>query len=147
LKKTMKIQTGNAHDAETHGTGWFLGFSDWTLNDPSGLLHVPKHEALTGLCAKWYDHPSGDDNGDSKPVSEGRTISILVSKGSAFRIEFSPTPDFLPEEVQTVLLERHGDFAAWGEGLYHRWHCLSQSTVLTLRWNPATAATSEETSS
>lgn len=142
----MKIQTGNAHDAETNGTGWFLGFSDWTLNDPSGLLHIPKHETLTGLCVKWYDHPSGDDSGNSKPVSEGRTISLLVSEGSAFRIEFSPSPDFSPEEVQTVLLERHGDFAIWGEGLYHRWHCLSRATVLTIRWNPATAATNDETS-
>ncbi|ACH39489.1 hypothetical protein Gbem_2481 [Citrifermentans bemidjiense Bem] len=143
----MKIRTGNAYDAETHGTGWFLGFSDWTLNDPSGLLHVPKGEALTGLCAKWYDHPSGDESGNSKPVSEGRTVSILVSADSAFRIEFSPSPDFPSEEVQSVLLKRHGDFAAWGEGLYHRWHCLSRATVLTIRWTPTTAAAKDETSS
>ncbi|WP_026840375.1 hypothetical protein [Citrifermentans bremense] len=142
----MKVQTGNACDAETNGTGWFLGFSDWTLNDPSGLLHVPKGEALTGLCAKWYDHPSGDDSGGSKPVSEGRTISILVSEGSAFRIQFSPSPGFPPAETHTVLLERPGAFAAWGEGVYHRWHCLSRATIFTIRWTPATAAAKDETS-
>lgn len=81
LHETMKIETGNAHEAETKGTGWFVGFSDWTRKEGSALLH-----------------------------------------------------------------ERHGDFAAWGEGLYHRWHCLSRATVLTIRWNPATAATNDETS-
>ncbi|GAW66036.1 signal peptidase i [Geoanaerobacter pelophilus] len=146
LNETMKIETGNAHDAETKGTGWFVGFSDWTRKEGSALLHVPKGDALTALCVKWYDHPSGDDSGNLKPVSEGRSLSILVSEDSAFRIEFSPTPDFLSGEVQTVLLERHGDFAAWGEGLYHRWHCLSRATVLTIRWNPATAAAKDETS-
>lgn len=128
----MKIVVGNAGEAETAGTGWFLGFGDWTTD----LLHVPKGEALSGLCVKWYDHPDGDDSGDSKPVSEGRSISILVSDRSAFRIEFSESPDFPPDATQCVLLQQRGDYAAWGEGLWHRWHCLSRSTVLTIRWLP-----------
>lgn len=130
----MNITVGNAHDAETNGTGWFAGFSDWTLSEHSDLLHIPKDQVLSGLCLKWYNHPSGDDSGDSKPVSEGTTISVLVSDDSAFRIEFSESADFDPGQTESVLLQRHGDYAAWGDGLFHRWHCLSRSTILTVRW-------------
>ena len=128
----MDYFAGNAYDAETRGTGWFVGFSDWTRNAASGLLHVPKEQALSGLCIKWYDHPGGDDSGD-KPISEGRTISILVSSGSEFRIDFCESAAF-DAEVETVVLKRHGDFVAWGAGLHHRWHCVARSTILTVRW-------------
>lgn len=130
----MKITAGNAHEAETNGTGWFIGFSDWTRTGDNGLLHVPKDQALSGLCMKWFDHPAGDESGNSKPVSTGRTVSILVSSDSMFRIEFCQSPEFEPGAVETFLLQRHGDFVAWGEGCYHRWHCESRSTILTLRW-------------
>ncbi|NML15655.1 hypothetical protein [Azohydromonas caseinilytica] len=133
----MDLITGNAYDTDTRGTGWFLGFSDWTRHGPGELLHVPRQQALSGLCAKWFDHPAGHDSGDAKPVSEGRTVSILVSEGSAFRIEFSGRADFPEDTTEVVLLRRPGDFAAWGAGLYHRWHCLERSTVMSLRWNPA----------
>lgn len=132
----MDLSTGNAHDANTQGTGWFIGFSEWTRQPGSDLLHVPRDQPLSGLCVKCYDHPAGHDSGPGKPVSEGRTVSLLVSEGSRFRIEFCETPDFASSPVRTVLLQRHGDFAAWGEGLYHRWHCEAASTVLTLRWSP-----------
>ena len=130
----MNITVGNAHEAETNGTGWFIGFSAWTRTGGSDLLHVPKDQLLSGLSVKWFEHPSGDESG-SKPVSEGRTVSILASSNSAFRIEFSASPEFAPGEVKTVLLQRHGDYAAWGEGLHHRWYCESQATIITLRWN------------
>ena len=132
----MNVIVGNAQDAHTQGTGWFLGFSPWTRHAQSDLLHVPQQQQLAGLCVKWYDHPSGDDSGNAKPVSEGRTISILVSSDAAFRIEFCESPSFDADQVKTAILTRHGDFAAWGEGLFHRWHCLSRSTILTLRWSP-----------
>ena len=133
----MEVMTGNAYDTDTRGTGWLIGFSDWTRQGPGELLHVPREQALSGLCVKWFDHPDGHDGGDGKPVSEGRTVSILVSAGSVFRIEVSESPDFPPAATRAVLLQRPGDFAAWGAGLYHRWHCLRRSTVMSLRWNPA----------
>lgn len=132
----MNLITGNAYDSDTNGTGWFLGYSLWTRLVHSDLLHVPKEQLLSGLCVKWYDHQSGHDSGNSKPVSEGRTISILVSQDSVFRVEFCETPDFEPTRVKSVVLQRHGDFVIWGEDLFHRWHCLTRSTILTLRWNP-----------
>lgn len=129
----MNVLTGNAREAETRGTGWFLGFSDWTLSEGSGLLHVPKEKELSGLCIKWYQHPSGDRSG-TRPVSEGRTISLLVSTGSLFELQFSLSPGFGAGRGETVLLRRHGDFAAWGPGIFHRWRCIESSTVLTVRW-------------
>jgi hypothetical protein len=132
----MDLLTGNAYDQDTRGTGWFIGFSDWTRHGPGALLHVPRAEPLTGLCVKWWDHPAGHDSGDAKPVSEGRTVSLLVSEASLFRIDFSPFPDFRAEGLRSVLLRRHGDFAAWGAGLYHRWHALERAAVMSLRWTP-----------
>lgn len=129
----MDVMAGNARDAETRGTGWFIGFSEWTRTDSSELLHIPRDAGLSGLCVKWYDHPSGHDSGD-KPMSEGRTVSIMVSDGSVFRIDFCQSADFETAEVKSVVLKRHGDFAAWGAGLYHRWHCESRASILTLRW-------------
>lgn len=132
----MDLLTGNAYDQDTRGTGWFIGFSDWTRHGLGELLHVPREQPLTGLCVKWWDHPAGDDSGEGKPLSEGRTVSLLVSDASLFRIEFSPHPDFRPEGLRTVLLRRQGDFAAWGPGWHHRWHALERATVMSLRWSP-----------
>ncbi|HEX2543039.1 MAG TPA: hypothetical protein VHM00_18400 [Caldimonas sp.] len=131
----MNVRVGNAGDADTKGTGWFIGFSEWARAADSDLLYVAQQQPVSGLCVKWFDHPAGHDSGSAKPVSEGRTVSILVSVGSRFRIEFCETADFPVAAVQSVTLQRHGDYAAWGAGLFHRWHCESRSTVLTLRWN------------
>ena len=135
VAERVKVLVGNARDADTKGTGWFIGFSDWARVAGSDLLHVPQDLPLSGLCVKWFDHPTGHDSGSDKPRSEGRTVSILVSEGSLFRIEFCEAPDFQAKAVESTVLKRHGDFAAWGAGLFHRWHCESRSTILTLRWN------------
>jgi hypothetical protein len=131
----MDIETGNANDTDTQGTGWFIGFSPWTRASTGGLRHVPAGEPVTGLCVKWFDHPAGHESGP-KPVSEGRTVSILVTGGGHFEIDFSATPDF-SADVRTVVLRRGGDFAAWGEGVHHRWRCVRRATVATVRWTPA----------
>ena len=129
----MDLLTGNAYDADTRGTGWFLGFSDWARRPGCDLLHVPQDRPLSGLCCKWYDHPAGQEGGN-KPISEGRTISLLVSTDSQFRLDFCLDAAF-EGEVRTVLLRRHGDFAIWGAGLYHRWQCVRRSTIMSVRWN------------
>ncbi|HSV36565.1 MAG TPA: hypothetical protein VLI46_13465 [Ramlibacter sp.] len=133
----LDIDTGNAHDLDTHGTGWLVGFGPWTVPSASGLRHVPRDQPVAGLCVKWYEHPVGHDSGNDKPVSEGRTISLLVSAEASFRIEFSRTPGFEPEGLRSIVLRREGDYVAWGAGLYHRWHCERRSTIVTVRWNPS----------
>jgi hypothetical protein len=132
---TSDIEVGNAYALDTQGTGWFLGFSPWTLAGGGGLRHVPQDQPVTGLCAKWYDHPDGQDGG-AKPISEGRTLSILVNEGAVFHIEFSSSADFGPD-LRAVVLRQPGDYAAWGAGLFHRWRCERRSTVMTVRWSPA----------
>jgi hypothetical protein len=132
---TSAIDVGNAYDLDTQGTGWFVGFSPWALASAGGLRHVPQDQPVTGLCVKWYDHPAGQDGG-AKPLSEGRTLSILVNERAEFRIEFSTSPDFAGAGVRAVVLRKPGDYVAWGQGLFHRWRCEQRSTVLTLRWDP-----------
>lgn len=131
----MNIDVGNAYELDTQGTGWFVGFSPWTLLGEGGLRHVPQDQPLTGLCVKWYDHPPGHDGG-AKPISEGRTVSILVTGDAAFHIEFSASPAFEAATLRSVVLRKQGDYAAWGPGLFHRWRCEKRSTIITVRWSP-----------
>jgi hypothetical protein len=132
----MDILVGNAEDADTQGTGWFIGFSPWASRPDSDLLFVPKDQALSGLCVKWFRHETGHQCGSTKPVSEGRTVSILIGNEGQFKLEFSPHSSFDGPGLKTVLLAKPGDFAAWGAGVFHRWECVQSSTVLTIRWTP-----------
>jgi hypothetical protein len=137
----MDLLTGNAYAADTAGTGWFIGFSDWTRLPGSDLLHIPRDQALHGLCVKWFDHGGGQSGGhsssDLKPISDGRTVSVLVTPGSHFTIEFSLDPSFPASASRTVHLQNPGDYAAWGAGLHHRWHCAQRATIMTIRWRAA----------
>jgi hypothetical protein len=130
----MDIDTGNAHDVATGGTGWFIGFSPWTKASVQGLRHIPEAQPVTGVCAKWFHHQPGHESG-RKPVSTGRTMSILVTEGAHFELDFSTSPDF-EGDVRTVVFTREGDFAVWGEGLHHRWRCVREATIATVRWTP-----------
>ena len=131
----MEIETGNAHDVDTRGSGWFIGFSPWAKDSAGGIRYVAQDEELSGLSVKWFHHPAGHTSG-AKPLSTGRTVSILVTDGAHFEIDFCGQPDFTGE-VRTVALRREGDFAMWGEGLYHRWRCVADATIATVRWSPA----------
>ena len=134
----MQVEFGNAGDLHTNGTGWFIGFSEWTKSS-SGLRHVPSGDAAKGLCVKWFLHEAGDPNGDEKPISEGRTISMLVGEPGDFKLEVSSTPAFELSKTVSYHLRRPGDFVAWGSGLYHRAYGLQQACILTVRWIPEEA--------
>ena len=134
---TRHVEFGNAGEVDTRGTGWFVGFSDWTQGGTSGLRHVPADETSTGLCVKWFSHPAGNPDGESKPLSDGRTMSVLVSPASEFRIEFSFAADFAPEATLVHTLRRHGDFVIWGPGLFHRAFGVQPASILTVRWSPS----------
>ena len=130
----MDIDFGNAHDIGTQGTGWFIGFSPWTKKSVRGLRYIPQHEPVTGVCVKWFHHAAGHES-EIKPLSTGRTMSILVTDGAHFELDFCEREDFTGE-VRTVVFRREGDFAVWGERLYHRWRCMTQVTIATVRWMP-----------
>jgi len=132
----LGLEFGNAGELDTQGTGWWIGFSDWTRDGGPNLRHMPSDRAASGVAVKWYDHPAGHPNGEAKPVSEGRSVSVLVGEQGEFRIDFSQDPAFPPAHTVSRVLRRRGDFAAWGAGLYHRAFGLRDSSILTLRWVP-----------
>jgi hypothetical protein len=139
ITSRMDIEFNNAADLDTKGTGWFIGFSDWTkANVPgiSNLRYMSQEQRSHTLCVKWMLHPAHDPRGGAKPISTGRSISILVSESGHFRVEFSKNPEFPPSDIVCHTLKRHGDFVAWGENLYHRWSANESSIILTLRWVP-----------
>ena len=131
----QNVEFGNAGDLDTSGTGWFVGFSDWTKKAPAHLRHVPAEEFAAGLCVKWFSHPAGNPNGESKPSSDGRTMSVLVSPTSEFRIELSATADFAPQDILAHTLRCHGDFVIWGAGVFHRAFGVQPACILTVRWS------------
>lgn len=132
----MDVGVGNAGELFTNGTGWFVGFSEWAKSGASDLCFMPKEQRSHTLCVKWMEHPAGDDRGTAKPPSEGRTLSILVSERGRFRIQFSDRADFPASATTEFILERHGDFVVWGDGLHHRWFVDAACTILTFRWVP-----------
>lgn len=135
----LGLEIGNAGALDTRGTGWWIGFSDWTRDGHANLRHVPAGLAALGLSAKWYDHPAGHPHGEAKPVSEGRSVSLLVGEEGEFRLDFSRDAAFAPEHTVTRVMRRRGDFVAWGAGLHHRAYGLRDSSILTLRWLPQDA--------
>lgn len=135
----MDIEFNDANTLDTQGTGWFLGFSDWATAAP-GLRFMPKDMRSHTMCMKWMAHRQGDVLGSGKPISEGRTLSIMVSESGRFRVQFSTQPDFPEGDTVEHLLQRHGQFSAWGAGVYHRWFVDEDCTILTLRWVPEEAS-------
>jgi hypothetical protein len=88
----------------------FVSFAVW-----QNLIAAPSPcTSSQGLCVKWHEHPTGHESGDGIPLSEGRTISILLNPDVQFQIEFSPTADFRHDEFALVGLVNPGDFVAWG---------------------------------
>jgi hypothetical protein len=136
----MEIEVGNAGAVDNGGTGWFIGFGDWTRSadpGPVNLRFLPQDALARAVQVKWMAHPAHDPRGTGKPCSEGRTISLLVSEGGRFRLEFSPYPSFYPSSLVRHTLCQHGDFVIWGAGVHHRWFVDEACTILTIRWTPA----------
>ncbi|MBI2768358.1 MAG: hypothetical protein HYX47_01940 [Burkholderiales bacterium] len=132
--KPKDIEFGNASATDTQGTGWFIGFSDWCKSGSADLRHVHGDVLSAGPHVKWFNHPAGHPNGEVKPVSEGRSICILVGPPSEFRIEFSCADTFESKETSVHVLRDTGDFVIWGKGIFHRSFGIQPATILTLRW-------------
>jgi 2'-5' RNA ligase len=141
----LGLEIGNAGELDTRGTGWWIGFSDWTRDGGANLRHMPAGLAALGMSAKWYDHPAGHPNGEAKPISEGRSVSLLVGEQGGFRIDFSRDAAFPTGRTFTRVMRRRGDFVAWGGGLHHRAFGLEDSSILTLRWVPQGGAPEDGT--
>jgi len=132
------LEVGNAwalRPLDQPSSNWLVG--DHPAIPPSSLrflrqggLASERGEAVENLCIKWFQHDPADDPawGTAKPISQGRTLSLLAGPG-AFELCFQCGP-----RRRRLVLDQPGDFALWGEGLEHRWRALEPSTVLTVRW-------------
>lgn len=123
MPSRMDIKFNNAVDLDTIGTGWFISFSDWakvSIPGIANLRYMPQDQRARTLCAKWMQHPVHDPRGGAKPISTGRSVSLLVGESGRFRVEFSRDLEFPPSDIVCHTLKRHGDFVARGESLYHR---------------------------
>lgn len=134
LQSSALVEYGNAGAIDTEGTGWFIGYGDWTKDARFGLRNIPRDELMSGLCVKWFNHRAGHPNGERKPISTGRTISILVSATSDFQLDFATSDEFPVSETESHMLRRTGDFVIWGPGIYHRAYARQDATVVTIRW-------------
>jgi ectoine hydroxylase-related dioxygenase (phytanoyl-CoA dioxygenase family) len=130
----MDLEFGNTSLVPTDGTGWFIGFSDWTKAENGFLRFIPQSTLLNSLCVKWACHKAGEPNGEKKPLSEGKTISILVSQNGKFRLDYDTQADFTSVHKESFTLKNHGDFVIWGPGLHHRAFGEEDSCIITIRW-------------
>ena len=126
-------EIGNAWDSSaiTNGVknGWFVGTPNFI--EGGGL----RQSQVTQM--KWFKHEkgqvSGEDDASGKPrgASKGRTLSILV-KGK-FVLWFHTGDGNWVKHT----LKQKGDYAIWGEGVFHKWKAAKKSVVMTVRWQEA----------
>jgi hypothetical protein len=138
----MDVEFGNAGRLDTQGTGWIVGFSPWTRSGGTrdvDLRYMEEDALSRTLSIKWKNHPAPDPDGGDRPISEGRTISILASETGKFRVKFSLDQTYPAGHVQEYLLEKHGDYVIWGEGIFHSWSVESPCTIMSVRWVPVSS--------
>jgi hypothetical protein len=138
-----------------YGNAWELRppdqpHSNWIIGDhpaiPTDSLRFVRHHSeapglttpalVQNLSLKWFEHQLDDCPawGQTKPPSQGRSLSLLAGEGE-FELRFRRGTREL-----VLVLDVPGDYALWGEGLEHSWRPLRPSSLLTLRWLPADGA-------
>jgi len=133
---TLPAEFGNLENLDANGTGWIIGFSDWCKQRPHDLRHMAEDRISRGVCVKWFSHVAGDPDGQEKPISTGRTMSILVTDLSEFKLDFCFDPRFESDSTLSHTLRCVGDYAIWGPGIFHRAFGLKSATIMTVRWEP-----------
>src|SRR5262245_50317028 len=99
---------GNATEDGSRNRHWFLGPY---IEDPAGLRRTGHLEV------KWAVHPKGQRRESWAPGGASRTISMLVR--GRFRLDFRRPAD--PEFIESVVLEREGDYVIWTPEVEHTW--------------------------
>jgi hypothetical protein len=130
----LPVEFGSAASVETQGTGWFIGYSAWCRSGGHDLRHMARDAEAHGLCVKWFAHEPGHPDGEPKPLSTGRTVSLLACGESEFVLEFSGDAAFDPARTATHVLQHAGDYAMWGAGVHHRAFARRRATIITVRW-------------
>jgi cupin superfamily acireductone dioxygenase involved in methionine salvage len=114
--RDILISTGNA--AQDGIRGWFIG---QFIPPSGGLAHQDELEI------KWQQHRKGERRERFAHSPKATTISILVNGSLLTRFR-------LPDETREVILNRPGDYIAYGPGLDHSWEALEESLVITVRF-------------
>lgn len=99
-------------DGRPHA-GWFVGH----FMDEGTVQHSNEVEA------KFTFNPTGKRKAHYAVNKISKTMTVLIS--GSHRLEFANS---------SVVLDRPGDYAIFGEGVGHTWVALQDSTILTIRW-------------
>jgi quercetin dioxygenase-like cupin family protein len=105
---------GNAARDGAPGRGWLVGHF---INEADDI------RATKDVEIKWGTHPAGEERAEWS-TDEYRTTVILLVRGR-FSLNLS---------VESVVLEREGDYVMWGPGVDHSWRAEEDSVVVTVRW-------------
>ena len=127
------LEWGNAETVDTAGRHWIVGYSPVLQATP--LRFMPKDARAAGVAIKWRAHPPNDPEGTSgeKPPTVGRTVTLLTNEGGQFRLRFWTENK---ADATVLLLDKPGDFAAYGACLNHEWEAPTASTMVTICWTP-----------
>ena len=98
----MELETGNAGEVDTNGTGWFIGFSDWTDAGDANLRHIPS-EIDARVLRQVVFAPCRGSERRAQVICEERTVAIQVGLSGSFRIEFCPSKFFTRRIVEKPL--------------------------------------------
>lgn len=133
------VEFGNAANYSPQGGGWLVGYGD-NFQNPT-LRRMAKNALAHTIGLKWMVHNPSDNvsTGKKKPISDGCTISILVSQTGNFELEFSMIDDFQNNDKEVYrkhTLTQTGEFVVWGGEIHHQWTVHAPSTILTVRWVP-----------
>jgi hypothetical protein len=111
--------SGNANDDAGQHRGWLLGH----FVDPAASAV----RSTRDLEVKWGIHPAGQQRPEWTADDQRTTMILLVS--GRFRLDLT---------VNSVTLDRQGDYVVWGPGIDHSWQAEEDSIVLTIRWPSST---------
>lgn len=84
--------------------------------------------ATNAVEVKWGAHAAGEKRTEWYTDEDRTTLAMLVDDGR-FRLDLSDGG-----EVDSIRLDRHGDYAMWGPGVSHTWEAEEDSTIVTVRW-------------
>jgi len=109
----QNIYKGNAYiDGKPH--------RDWIIGHfmPDGDIRKSGDVEI-----KWGAHGKGEVRSEWVTGEHRTAVAILIS--GKFAIEFRD---------KTIVLEKPGDYAMWGNGVDHRWKALEDMLVVFVRW-------------
>jgi len=92
---------GNATFDRATRRGWLVGH----FVDDTGDIRATKDVEI-----KWGTHPAGDERPEWSTDEYRTTVTFLIR--GRFRLNLS---------VESILLEREGDYVMWDPGIDHSW--------------------------